>query len=184
MRARAVAHDLAPVCAARRAQESAVHRHQPRLRGCLWCQQASQVPCWWRYRKRSSVSALWRCLRRVRLSIVEMGVEDKMTPADHNGGYSHPTTRSTVSDPIMPSVPSLNDSVKLLVGIGARQQVLLSTLLPPSSHFPPRSGCLAVLGYGAVLWPEGRLTAGYRLEGPVGGICRRGNQSFGVRMMV
>ena len=118
------------------------------------------------------------------VTIVEMGVEDKMTPADHNGGYSHPTTRSTVSDPIMPSVPSLNDSVKLLVGIGARQQVLLSTLLPPSSHFPPRSGCLAVLGYGAVLWPEGRLTAGYRLEGPVRAISRRDNQAFGERVML
>ena len=67
----------------------------------------------------------------MRLSIVEMGVEDKMTPADHHGGYSHPTTRSTVSDPIMPSATSLNNPVKLLVGIGARQQVLLSTLLPP-----------------------------------------------------
>ena len=151
MRARAVAHHLALFVLLAGRRKSAVHRHQPRLRGCLWCQQASQVPCWWRYRKRSSVSALWRCLRRVWLSIVEMGVEDKMTPADHNGGYSHPTTRSTVSDPIMPSVPSLNDSVKLLVGIGARQQVLLSTLLPPSSHFPPRSGCFAVVVDRAVL---------------------------------
>ena len=45
------------------------------------------------------------------ISIVEMGMEEKMTPEDQDGGYSHPTTRSTVSDPIMPSVPSLNNSV-------------------------------------------------------------------------
>ena len=118
------------------------------------------------------------------ISIVEMGMEEKMTPEDQDGGYSHPTTRSTVSDPIRPSVTLLGDSVKLLVGIGARQQVLLSTLLPPSSHFPPRSGCLAVLGYGAVLWPEGRLTAGYRLERSALGIPRRDNQALVERVMV
>ena len=45
------------------------------------------------------------------LTIVEMGVEDKMTPEDQHGGYSHPTTHCTSSDPIRPSVTSLTDSV-------------------------------------------------------------------------
>ena len=69
------------------------------------------------------------------VAIVEMGVEDKMTPEDQDGGYSHPTTHCTSSDPIRPSATSLTDSVKLLVGIEARQQVLLSTSFPPSLHW-------------------------------------------------
>ena len=65
-----------------------------------------------------------------------------------------------------------------------RQQVLLSTSLPPSLHFPPRSGCFAVLVDRAVLWPDGRLTAGYRLEGSALGIPRRDNQALVERVMV
>ena len=118
------------------------------------------------------------------ISIVEMGMEEKMTPEDQDGGYSHPTTRSTVSDPIMPSVPSLNNSVKLLVGFEARQQVLLSTSLPPSLHFPPRSGCLAVLVYRAVLWPQVTDYPGNRLERSALDIPRRHNQALVERVMV
>jgi hypothetical protein len=47
----------------------------------------------------------------VDLTIVEMGVEEKMTPEDQDGGYSHPTTHCTSSDPIRPSATSLTDSV-------------------------------------------------------------------------
>ena len=120
----------------------------------------------------------------MRVSIVEMGVEEKMTPEDQDGGYSHHTLHCTSSDPIRPSATLLGDSVLLLVGIEARQQVLLSTSLPPSLHFPPRSGCLAVLVDRAVLWPDGRLTAGYRLEGSSLDIPRRDNQALVERVMV
>ena len=33
------------------------------------------------------------------LTIVEMGVEEKMTPEDQDGGYSHHTLHCTSSDP-------------------------------------------------------------------------------------
>ena len=118
------------------------------------------------------------------LTIVEMGVEEKMAPEDQHGGYSHPTTHCTSSDPIRPSAPSLTDSVKLLVGIDARQQVLLSTSLPPSLHFPPRSGCLAVLVDRAVLWPQVTDYPGNRLERSALGIPRRDNQALVERVMV
>ena len=32
------------------------------------------------------------------VTIVEMGVEEKMAPEDQHGGYSHPTSHSTSSD--------------------------------------------------------------------------------------
>jgi hypothetical protein len=47
----------------------------------------------------------------VRVSIVEMGVEEKMTLEDQDGGYSHPTLHSTSFDPIRPSATLLGDSV-------------------------------------------------------------------------
>ena len=45
------------------------------------------------------------------MAIVEMGVEEKMTPEDQHGGYSHPTSHSTSSDPTRPSATLLGDSV-------------------------------------------------------------------------
>ena len=45
------------------------------------------------------------------VAIVEMGVEDKMTPEDQHGGYFHPTLHSTSSDPTRPSATLLDDSV-------------------------------------------------------------------------
>ena len=53
------------------------------------------------------------------------------------------------------------------VGIRARQQVLVSITPPPSSRIPPRSGCLAVSGDRAILWPQGAGDPAHRLEGPV-----------------
>ena len=47
----------------------------------------------------------------MRVSIVEMGVEEKMAPEDQHGGYSHHTSHSTSSDPIRPSATLLGDSV-------------------------------------------------------------------------
>ena len=45
------------------------------------------------------------------VTIVEMGVEEKMAPEDQHGGYSHPTSHSTSSDPIRRSAISLTNSV-------------------------------------------------------------------------
>ena len=45
------------------------------------------------------------------LTIVEMGMEEKMAPEDQDGGYSHHTLHCTSSDPIRPSVTLLGDSV-------------------------------------------------------------------------
>ena len=45
------------------------------------------------------------------LTIVEMGVEEQMTPEDQHGGYSHHTLHCTSSDPIRPSATLLGDSV-------------------------------------------------------------------------
>ena len=45
------------------------------------------------------------------VAIVKMGVEEKMTPEDQHGGYSHPTSHNTSSDPIRPSATLLGDSV-------------------------------------------------------------------------
>ena len=45
------------------------------------------------------------------LTIVEMGVEEKMTPEDQHGGYSHHISHSTSSDPTRPSATLLGDSV-------------------------------------------------------------------------
>ena len=47
----------------------------------------------------------------MRVSIVEMGVEDKMTPEDQHGGYFRPTLHSTSSDQTRPSATLLYDSV-------------------------------------------------------------------------
>ena len=61
----------------------------------------------------------------------------------------------------------MTDYMTSLVGIRARQQVLVSITLPPSSRIPPRSGCLAVADDRAVLWPQGAGDPAHRLEGPV-----------------
>ena len=61
----------------------------------------------------------------------------------------------------------MNDYMTSLVGVVARQQVLVSITLPPSSRIPPRSDCLAVADDRAVLWPQGAGDPAHRLEGPV-----------------
>ena len=118
------------------------------------------------------------------VAIVEMGVEEKMAPEDQHGGYSHPTSHNTSSDLTASLQTSWTDSMAILTGVGPREQVLLSTSLPTTLHFPPRSGCLAVAVDRAVLWPDGRLMAGYRLERPAGGMSRRDNQALVERVMV
>ena len=118
------------------------------------------------------------------VTIVEMGVEEKMAPEDQHGGYSHPTSHSTSSDLTTSLDTSWTDSVAILTCVAAREQVLLSTSLSTTLHFPPRSGCLAVAVDRAVLWPDGRLMAGYRLERPAGGMSRRDNQALVERVTV
>ena len=117
-------------------------------------------------------------------TIVEMGVEEKMALEDQHGGYSHPTSHNTSSDLTASLHTSWTDSMAILTGVGPREQVLLSTSLPTTLHFPPRSGCLAVAVDRAVLWPDGRLTAGYRLEGSALDIPRRDNQALVERVPV
>ena len=85
------------------------------------------------------------------VAIVEMGVEEKMAPEDQHGGYSHPTSHSTSSDLTASQYTSWTDSVAILTGVGPQKQVLLNTSLSTSLHFPPRSGCLAVVVDRAVL---------------------------------
>ena len=85
------------------------------------------------------------------VTIVEMGVEKKMAPEDQHGGYSHPTLHSTSSDPTVALHTSRTDSMAILTCVAAREQVLLSTSLSATLHFPPRSGCLAVVVDRAVL---------------------------------
>ena len=118
------------------------------------------------------------------MAIVEMGVEEKMAPEDQHGGYSHPPAHGTSSDLGTSLHTSWTDSMAILTGVGPREQVLLSTSLPTTLHFPPRSGCLAVAVDRAVLWPDGRLMAGYRLERPAGGMSRRDNQALVERVTV
>ena len=152
--ARGVAHHLAPVCAARRAQVWAMHRHQHRLRDYLRARNVAGDASAPGYRKRCAVIRRWRCLRRVGVSIVEMGVEEKMAPEDQNGGYSHPTLHRTSSDLGGCFHTSWTDSMAILTGVGPREQVLVSTSPSTTLHFPPRSGCLAVAVDRAVLWPQ------------------------------
>ena len=85
------------------------------------------------------------------VAIVEMGVEEKMAPEDQQGGYSHHTSQSTSSDLIASQYTSWTDSMAILTCVAAREQVLLSTSLSTTLHFPPRSGCLAVVVDRAVL---------------------------------
>ena len=85
------------------------------------------------------------------VAIVEMGVEEKMAPEDQHGGYSHPTSHSTSSDLTVDLHTSWTDSMAILTCVAAREQVLLSTPLSSTLHFPPRSGCLAVAVDRAVL---------------------------------
>ena len=87
----------------------------------------------------------------MRVSIVEMGVEEKMAPEDQHGGYRHPTLHSTSSDLTTSLHISWTDNVAILTCVAAREQVLLSTSLSTTLHFPPRSGCLAVAVDRAVL---------------------------------
>ena len=118
------------------------------------------------------------------VAIVEMGVEEKMAPEDQHGGYSHPPAHGTSSDLTTSLHTSWTDTVAILTCVAAREQVLLSTSLSTTLHFPPRSGCLAVAVDRAVLWPDGRLMAGYRLERPAGGMSRRDNQALVERVTV
>jgi len=120
----------------------------------------------------------------VRVSIVEMGVEDKMAPEDQHGGYSHPTSHSTSSDLGASLYTSWTDSMAILTCVGPREQVLVSTSLSTTLHFPSLSGCLAVAGDGAVLWPEVADDPDYRLERPTLGIPRRDNQVLVERLLV
>ena len=85
------------------------------------------------------------------VAIVEMGVEEKMAPEDQHGGYSHPTSHGTSSDLGTCLYTSWTDSMAILTGVAAREQVLLSTSLSTTLHFPPQSGCLAVVVDRAVL---------------------------------
>ena len=85
------------------------------------------------------------------VAIVEMGVEEKMAPEDQHGGYSHPTSHSTSSDLTVALHISWTDSMAILTCVAAREQVLLSTSLSTSLHFPPRSSCFAVAVDRAVL---------------------------------
>ena len=85
------------------------------------------------------------------VAIVEMGVEEKMAPEDQHGGYSHPTSHNTSSDLTASLHTSWTDSMAILTGVAAREQVLLSTSLSTTLHFPPRSGCFAVVVDRAVL---------------------------------
>ena len=85
------------------------------------------------------------------LAIVEMGVEDKMTPEDQHGGYSDPTSHNPSSDLTASLHTSWTASMASLTGVAAPDQVLLSTSLSATLHFPPRSGCLAVVVDRAVL---------------------------------
>ena len=61
------------------------------------------------------------------VAIVEMGVEKKMAPEDQHGGYSHHTSQSTSSDLIASQYTSWTDSMAILTGVEAREQVLTST---------------------------------------------------------
>ena len=72
----------------------------------------------------------------------------------------------------------MTDYMTSLVGIRARQQVLVSITLPPSSRIPPRSGCLAVADDRAVLWPQGAGDPVHRLEGPVLVVSWTDNQAL------
>ena len=72
----------------------------------------------------------------------------------------------------------MTDYMTSLVGVVARQQVLVSITLPPSSRIPPRSGCLAVSDDRAVLWPQGAGDPVHRLEGPVLVVSWTDNQAL------
>ena len=69
------------------------------------------------------------------VTIVEMGVEEKMALEDQHGGYSHPTSHSTSSDLTVSLYISWTDSMAILTGVGPREQVLLSTSLPTTLRF-------------------------------------------------
>ena len=75
------------------------------------------------------------------VAIVEMGVEEKMALEDQHGGYSHHTSHSTSSDLISSQYTSWTDSMAILTVVEAQEQVLVSTSLSATLHFPPRSGC-------------------------------------------
>ena len=118
------------------------------------------------------------------MTIVEMGVEEKKAPEDQHGGYSHHTSHSTSSDLTISLHTSWTDSMAILTGVEAREQVLVSTSLSTTLHFPPRSSCFAVAVDRAVLWPQVTGDPGYRLERPALGVPRRDNQALVERVMV
>ena len=136
--ARAFPHRRARCLAA---QAWAPHRHQHRLGDYLRAQNvARDVPATG-YRNICPVTALCGLLRRVCVAIVEMGVEKKMALEDQHGGHSHHTSHSTSSDLIASQYTSWTERMAILTGVEAREQVLLSTSLSTTLHFPPRSGC-------------------------------------------
>ena len=71
----------------------------------------------------------------VGVTILEMGVEEKMAPEDQYGGYSHPTSHSTSSDLGVSLHTSWTDSMAILTCVAAREQVLVSTSLSTTLHF-------------------------------------------------
>ena len=71
------------------------------------------------------------------VTIVEMGVEEKMAPEDQHGGYSHPPAHGTSSDLGACLYTSWTDSMAILTGVGPREQVLVSTSLSTTLHCPP-----------------------------------------------
>ena len=72
----------------------------------------------------------------------------------------------------------MTDYMTSLVGVVARQQVLVSITLPPSLRIPPRSGCLAAARDRAVLWPKQAGDPVHRLEGPVLVVSWTDNQAL------
>ena len=125
--------------------------------------------------------SVWWCVavRRCEGAKIDVsGGSQQMPPEDQHGGYSHPTTHSCSPDLTASLHTSWTDSMAILTCVEAREQVLLSTSLPTTLHFPPRSGCFAVLGDRAVLWPQVADDPGYRLERPALGVPRRNNQAL------
>ena len=95
------------------------------------------------------------------------------------------TTQHTAAhpDPLTPSGTSLTEGMAFSVGIGARQQVLLSTtLLDPRSARRSAYLLLAVCtlpGRGTARWPQEALTAGTTLKRSAQEYFRMGSRGSG-----
>ena len=86
--------------------------------------------------------SVWRCVavrRCIGPKIDVSGGSQQMPPEYQHGGYSHPTSHSTSSDLGASLHTSWTESMAILTCVGPREQVLVSTSLPPSSRIPPRS---------------------------------------------